>query len=71
MTSETRLLMSLQNQDKYRGKWVAILDNKVVAEGTDIRDVSKKALKKIDNNNYKTPLLHRIPKKDELGTLIL
>lgn len=69
MTSvESQHLLSIQNIDQYRGKWVAILDNKIIAEGDDLKDVYAEAMKQSET---RTPLFKRIPEKNETETLLL
>ncbi len=48
---------------KYRGKHIAIVDDKVVASGNDPKEVWKKAKKKCPN---KQPVLAFVPKEDTL-----
>lgn len=50
---------SVMNTSEYAGKWVAIVGDKVVASGDDLKDVHKKAGKK-------EPLFARIPKEETL-----
>ncbi len=66
-SAESQFLMSLE-RDKYRGKWVAILDSKVVAEGKDLTEVYNKAMKE---SKGRTPLFEHIPETEEDQTLIL
>ena len=69
MTSiESQYLLSIQNLDQYRGKWIAILDNKIIAEGTELKDIYAEAMKK---TKVRTPLFKRIPEKNETETLLL
>lgn len=35
----------------YKGEWIAIAKNKIVAHGQDAEDVYKKAVKKMGNND--------------------
>lgn len=60
--------MSLENREQYRGKWIAILDSKIIAEGKDLTEVYKKAM---EIAKGRTPLFEQIPQKDEEETLIL
>ena len=48
---------------KYKGKYVAIIDDKVVASGENAKEVWEEAKKKFPN---KTPLLAKIPMEDTL-----
>ncbi len=69
MTSvESQYLLSVQNLDQYRGKWVAILDNQIIAEGVELKDVYTEAMRKA---TVRTPLFKRIPEKNETETLLL
>ncbi|MCX6778366.1 MAG: DUF5678 domain-containing protein [Candidatus Micrarchaeota archaeon] len=43
--------------EKYAGKWIAILDNKVIAIGEDFREVFNKTKKDYPN---KMPLFDRV-----------
>lgn len=53
---------------EYEGEWVAILDKKVVAHAKTLAEVyDKVASAKL----VRTPLFHRIPKKDEVDAFIL
>jgi len=65
---ESKYLLTLENRDQYRGKWIAILDDKIIAEGTDITKVYAEAMEK---SKIRTPLFKRIPEKDETETLLL
>lgn len=68
MSVESQFLMSLE-KEQYRGKWIAILDSKVIAEGKDLPEVYKKAMKEAKG---RTPLFEYIPEKEvEEQTLIL
>ena len=67
-STESQFLTSMENCDTYRGKWVAIVDNEIIAEGKNLTEVYQKALEKDAN---KTPLFHRIPETDEEQTLLL
>jgi hypothetical protein len=69
MTSvESQYLLSIQNLDQYSGKWIAILDNQIIAEGTELKDVYAEAMKK---SKIRTPLFKRIPERNETETLLL
>jgi len=48
---------------KYKGKYVAIVDDKVVASGDNAKEVWEEAKKKFPNKN---PLLAKIPREDTL-----
>jgi Family of unknown function (DUF5678) len=66
-SAESQFLTSL-DRDKYRGKWIAILDSKVIAEGTDLTEVYNRAMKEAKG---RTPLFEQIPLTEEEQTLIL
>jgi len=67
-STESQYLLSIQNLDEHRGKWIAILDNKIIAEGIELKEVYEEATKK---SKVRTPLFKRIPEKDETETLLL
>ena len=52
---------------KYRGKHIAIVDDKVVASGDDPREVWEEAKKK---HPKKTPVLAFVPKEETLVLII-
>jgi hypothetical protein len=52
----------------YQGKWVAILDKKIIAVGDTITEVYEKTL---SVPSARTPLFQKIPKKGETDTFIL
>jgi hypothetical protein len=56
--SEFQCLMSLPNLGDYLGKWIAIIEDQVVASGTDGRAVFKEAKEKHPN---KEPLILKVP----------
>jgi len=60
----------LENEDfeKYQGKWVAILDKKIIAIGDTMSEAYEKS---ISVSSGRTPLFQRIPKKGETDTFIL
>ena len=53
---------SISDMSEYSGKWVAIIGNKVIANGKNLKEVYKKA-KEIAKN--KEPMFARIPNKEE------
>ena len=53
---------------EFEGEWVAIVDKKIVAHGKTLSEVYDKVA---DAKLVRTPLFHRIPKKDEIDTFIL
>lgn len=65
---ESQYLLSLENKEKYRGKWIAILDNKIIAEGAELKDVYAEATK---ISKIRAPLFKRIPEINETETLLL
>ena len=67
-SSESEFLMKLENKEKYLGKWIAILDSKIIAEGEDLSAVYKQAMKE---GKGRTPLFNYVSKKQEAETLIL
>jgi len=67
-STEYDYVMSLEDVEKYAGKWIAILDSKVIAEGENIEEVYQKALK---ISGGRTPLFEQVPLKQQEETLIL
>ena len=67
-TVEAKFLESMKDLKPYKGKWVAILDEKIIASGEDIEKVYEEALKK---SKVRTPLFSRIPSDNEVDTFIL
>ncbi|MHB8546078.1 MAG: DUF5678 domain-containing protein [Nitrosotalea sp.] len=67
-STESHFLMSMHDKGNYRGKWIAILDSKVIAEGIDLQEVYKKAM---EVSKVRTPLFKQVPKEDKEETLIL
>ncbi|MGI0086912.1 MAG: DUF5678 domain-containing protein [Nitrosotalea sp.] len=65
---ESQFLTSMENRKEYTGKWIAILDHKIIAEGKDLRQVYNEAMEK---SKSRTPLFEQIPEKDGEETLIL
>ena len=65
---ESQYLLSLENKELYRGKWIAILDSKIIAEGKELAEVYGKALAVAKG---RTPLFEHIPEKEQEETLIL
>ena len=66
-STESKYLMTMDDRDSYRGKWIAIVGNNIVAEGKTISKVYKDAQKV---SGGKTPLFHRIPENDEEQILL-
>lgn len=52
---------SKRRLSKYSGKWIAIKDKKVLSSGKEIKEVMKKAKKKVEE-----PILVKIPKEREI-----
>lgn len=67
-TMEAKYLESADIVKKYRGKWVAVLDEKIIAFGDDVVKVYEEALK---ISKTRTPLFTRIPKDGEMDSFIL
>ena len=67
-STESQYLMTMDDPDSYRGKWIAVVDNKVIAEGVTLSAVYQQA---INISGGKTPLFHRVPETDEEQTLLL
>lgn len=66
-TVESQFLES-SDLAEYEGEWIAILDKKVVAHDKTFSEVYEKV---ISLSLARTPLFHRIPKKDEIDKFIL
>jgi hypothetical protein len=68
MSSVESQFLETNDFSEFEGEWVAILDKKIVAHGKTLVEVYDKveAIKLV-----RTPLFHRIPKKDEIDTFIL
>lgn len=66
-TIESQFLES-NDFSEFEGEWIAILDKKVVAHGKTLSEVYDKVT---ELKLVRTPLFHRIPKKDETDTFIL
>ena len=47
---------------KYIGKWIAIIDNKIIASGKNAKEVYDEAVKK----SNKKPLITRVPDKETM-----
>jgi len=52
-------LLSMPNLGDYVGKWIALVEGEVVAEGTDAKKVFEKAKEK---HPKKEPLILKVPK---------
>lgn len=66
-TVESQFLES-NDFSEYEGEWIAILDKKIVAHDKTLSGVYDKVA---SLQLVRTPLFHRIPKKDEIDTFIL
>jgi len=67
-STEAQFLASMEDIEPYRGKWIAILDSKIIAQGEDLKEVYKEAIK---SSKGKTPLFNRIPAIGEAEHFIL
>ncbi len=65
---ESEFLMSMEDMEQYKGKWIAILDDKVIAADEIL---SKAYSEAIQNSKGRTPLFEYIPKKLDEQTIIL
>ena len=65
---ENEFLMSMEDVERYKGKWIAILDKEIIAEGKILSEVYLEAMKK---SKGRTPLFDHIPEKLDEQTLIL
>lgn len=68
MSSTESQFLESEDLSAYEGEWVAILDSKVIAHGKTIQDVFDKVT---SQSIVRTPLYHRIPKREEAETFIL
>ena len=67
-STEAQFLASIKDLEPYRGKWIAILDNEVIAKGENLKEVYKESIGK---SKGKTPLFNRIPQQGEAESFIL
>jgi len=65
---ESKFLMELENKEKYLGKWIAILDSKIIVAGKDLSAVYDEAMKE---GKGRTPLFEFVSEKQQAETLIL
>lgn len=65
---ENEFLMSMEDVEQYKGKWIAVLDKEIIAEGRILSEVYLDAIKK---SKGRTPLFEHIPEKLDKQTLIL
>lgn len=66
-TIESQFAESEKDISKFKGQWVAILDDKIIANGKSIVELHKK----ISDQTTRTPLFLHIPEKDDLEKFIL
>ncbi len=64
---ESEFVLSLTDREHYAGKWIAVLDSKIIAKGENVEKVYKDAL---EASKGRTPLFEQVPLKQE-ETLIL
>jgi hypothetical protein len=55
---EYECLISMPDLNKYVGKWIAVINGKIVSTGTNGKDVLKEAREK---SGEKTPLILKVP----------
>lgn len=68
MASVEAQYLEKEDLSKYQGKWIAVLDKKIIAAGKNISEVySDVRSKKVS----KTPLFQYVPEKGEVDTFIL
>ena len=67
-SAESQFLESTDEVMEYKGKWIAILDKKIIAYGDTITEVYEKTLKQYP---LRTPLFHRVPTEDDPENFIL
>ena len=65
---ESEFVLNLKDREKYAGKWIAILDSKIIAEGEDIEKTYNDALA---ISGGKTPWFEQVSLEQEEETLIL
>ena len=58
--------LNLQDAERYAGKWIAVLDSNVIADGKNIEKVYMDALK---ISNGRIPLFEYVPLTDEIYLL--
>ena len=68
MSSVESQFLETEDFAAYQGKWIAILDKKIIAVGDTMTEAYEKALKEYP---ARTPLFCRIPNKGETDTFIL
>ncbi|MGB9002753.1 MAG: DUF5678 domain-containing protein [Nitrosotalea sp.] len=68
MSSIESQFLESNDFSEYEGKWVAILDKKVIAHAKTLAEVYDKIA---SLQLSRTPLFHRIPTKNEIDTFIL
>ncbi len=67
-SKEDEFLISMEDLEQYKGKWIAILDDKVIAAD---KILSKAYSEAIRNSKGRSPLFEYIPEKLDNQTLIL
>lgn len=65
-TVESQFAESTQDIGKYKGQWIAILDNQIIANDESVIELHKKI-----NQKSRTPLVLHIPEKGDLEKFIL
>ncbi|MFQ5783176.1 MAG: DUF5678 domain-containing protein [Nitrosopumilus sp.] len=68
MASVESQILESEDFTQYQGKWVAILDKKVIAVGKTLSEVYDDVAK---TGVIRTPLYQKIPQKGEVDTFIL
>ncbi len=68
MSSVESQFLESNDFTEFEGEWIAILDKKIVAHAKTLSEVVDQATKA---KLIRTPLFHRIPKKDEVDKFIL
>lgn len=56
--SEFEYVMTMTNLGQYVDKWIAVVDNRIVAQGTQAKEVFEKAKRRHPNRE---PLIMRVP----------
>ena len=64
---ENDFLTSMKDIEQFKGKWIAILDRKVIAAGEILSKVYQDAIKE---SGGRTPLFEHIPKNLDKENLI-
>ena len=53
---------------KYIGEWIAIVDDKIVAHGKDVKKIYEEAKK---NYSKKRPLITKVPEKETMILILV